>query len=220
MGVKKENMLMCDSKGVIYKGREGKLNPEKEEFAADTDRRTLAEAMEGSDVFIGVSIADAVSPEMLKSMNRDPIVFAMANPDPEIKYETALETRDDVIMATGRSDYPNQINNVLGFPFIFRGALDVKATDITEGMKVAASKALADLAREPVPEVVKKAYDNTDFSFGKEYIVPKPFDPRVIEWEAFAVAKAACEEGVAREPITDWDAYAKELRERVAGYWE
>jgi malate dehydrogenase (oxaloacetate-decarboxylating)(NADP+) len=123
-------------------------------------------------------------------------------------------------MATGRSDYPNQINNVLGFPFIFRGALDVKATDITEGMKVAASKALADLAREPVPEVVKKAYDNTDFSFGKEYIVPKPFDPRVIEWEAFAVAKAACEEGVAREPITDWDAYAKELRERVAGYWE
>jgi malate dehydrogenase (oxaloacetate-decarboxylating)(NADP+) len=220
MGVKKENMLMCDSKGVIYKGREGKLNPEKEEFAADTDRRTLAEAMEGSDVFIGVSIADAVSPEMLKSMNRDPIVFAMANPDPEIKYETALETRDDVIMATGRSDYPNQINNVLGFPFIFRGALDVKATDITEGMKVAASKALADLAREPVPEVVKKAYDNTDFSFGKEYIVPKPFDPRVIEWEAFAVAKAACEEGVAREPITDWDAYAKELRDRVAGYWE
>ncbi len=220
MGVKPENMLMCDSKGVIYKGRDGKLNPEKEEFARDTDKRTLAEAMEGSDVFIGVSVADAVNPEMLKSMNRDPIVFAMANPDPEIKYETALETRDDVIMATGRSDYPNQINNVLGFPFIFRGALDVKATDITEGMKVAASKALADLAREPVPDVVRRAYDNTDFTFGKNYIVPKPFDPRVIEWEAYAVARAACDEGVAREPITDWDAYAKELRERVEKYWE
>jgi malate dehydrogenase (oxaloacetate-decarboxylating)(NADP+) len=220
MGVKKENMLLCDSKGVIYKGREGKLNPEKEEFAADTDRRTLAEAMDGSDVFIGVSVKDTVTPEMLKSMNRDPIVFAMANPDPEIKYETAIETRDDVIMATGRSDYPNQINNVLGFPFIFRGALDVKATDITEGMKVAASKALADLAREPVPDIVKRAYDNTDFTFGKNYIVPKPFDPRVIEWEAYAVAQAACEEGVAREPISDWDAYAKELHDRMTKYWE
>jgi malate dehydrogenase (oxaloacetate-decarboxylating)(NADP+) len=220
MGVKPENMLLCDSKGVIYKGREGKLNPEKEEFAADTDKRTLAEAMEGSDVFIGVSVRDTVTPEMLKSMNRDPIVFAMANPDPEIKYETAIETRDDVIMATGRSDYPNQINNVLGFPFIFRGALDVKATDITEGMKVAASKALADLAREPVPDIVKRAYDNTDFTFGKNYIVPKPFDPRVIEWEAFAVAKAACEEGVAREPITDWDAYARQLHDRMQKYWE
>lgn len=220
MGVKKENLLMCDSKGVIYKGRSGKLNPEKEEFAAETDARSLADAMKGADVFIGVSVKDVVSPEMLKSMNRDPIVFAMANPDPEITYELARETRPDVIMATGRSDYPNQINNVLGFPFIFRGALDVRATNITEGMKIAASKALADLAKEPVLDVVKKAYDNTDFSFGPDYIVPKPFDPRVIEWEATAVAKQAVKEGVARAPISDWDAYVKELRGRVEKYWE
>ena len=220
LGVKKENLLLCDSKGVIYNGRPGKLNPEKEEFAADTDLRTLEEAMKGSDVFIGVSVKDCVTPEMLNSMNRDPIVFAMANPDPEITYDLAIETRSDVIMATGRSDFPNQINNVLGFPFIFRGALDVRATNITEGMKIAAAKALADLAKEPVPDVVKKAYDNTDFTFGKTYIVPKPFDPRVIEWEATAVAKKAVEEGVARVPIDDWDAYTEGLRKRVAKYWE
>ncbi len=220
LGVKKENLLMCDSKGVIYNGRPGKLNPEKEEFAADTELRSLEEAMEGSDVFIGVSVKDCVSPEMLNSMNRDPIVFAMANPDPEITYDLALETRSDVIMATGRSDFPNQINNVLGFPFIFRGALDVRATNITEGMKIAAAKALADLAKEPVPDVVKKAYDDTDFSFSKTYIVPKPFDPRVIEWEATAVAKKAVEEGVARVQINDWDAYTEGLKKRVAKYWE
>lgn len=220
MGVKKENLIMCDSKGVIYKGRPGTLNKEKEDFARDTNLRTLEEAMKGADVFIGVSAKDTVTPEMLKSMNKDPIVFAMANPDPEITYDLAIETRPDIIMATGRSDFPNQINNVLGFPFIFRGALDVRATDITEGMKIAASKALADLAKEPVPEVVKKAYNNTDFTFGRNYIVPKPFDPRVIEWEATAVAKKAVEEGIARTPISDWDAYVKTLRARVAKYWE
>ncbi len=219
LGVKKENLVMCDSKGVIYKGRPGTLNPEKEEFAADTDKRTLADAMKGADVFMGVSTKDVVSPEMLKSMNSDPVVFAMANPDPEIDYSLAVKTRSDVIMATGRSDFPNQINNVLGFPFIFRGALDVRATDITEGMKIAASKALAALAKEPVPEVVKKAYNNTDFSFGRNYIVPKPFDPRVIEWEALAVAKKAVEEGIARKPITDWDEYVKVLRARVEKNW-
>ena len=201
-------------------GRPGTLNPEKEEFAADTELRTLEDAMKGSDVFIGVSVRDCVSPAMLESMNRDPVVFAMANPDPEITYDLAVETRDDVIMATGRSDFPNQINNVLGFPFIFRGALDVRATNITEGMKIAAARALADLAKEPVPEVVKKAYDNTDFSFGRNYIVPKPFDPRVIEWEASAVARKAVEEGVARVTISDWDAYVEGLRKRVAKYWE
>jgi malate dehydrogenase (oxaloacetate-decarboxylating)(NADP+) len=220
MGVKKENLLMCDSKGVIYNGRPGTLNPEKEEFAAYTDTRTLSDAMKGADVFIGVSVKDAVSPEMVKSMNRDPVIFAMANPDPEITYDLAVETRSDVIMATGRSDYPNQINNVLGFPFIFRGALDVRATNITEGMKIVAAKALADLAREPVPDVVKKAYNNTDFSFGPKYIVPKPFDPRVIEWEAYAVARQAVKEGVARIPISDWDAYVKHLRKRMEKYWE
>ncbi|MFP4267987.1 MAG: malic enzyme-like NAD(P)-binding protein [Spirochaetaceae bacterium] len=220
LGVKKENLLMCDSRGVIYHGRPGTLNLEKEEFAAHTELRTLEEALRGADVFIGVSVKDCVSPQMLNSMNRDPVVFAMANPDPEITYDLAIETRSDVIMATGRSDFPNQINNVLGFPFIFRGALDVRATNITEGMKIAAARALAGLAKEPVPEVVKKAYDNTDFSFGRTYIVPKPFDPRVIEWEATAVAKQAVKEGVAREPVSDWDAYSKGLGKRVAKYWE
>jgi malate dehydrogenase (oxaloacetate-decarboxylating)(NADP+) len=220
LGVKKENLIMCDSKGVIYTGRPGILNPEKEEFARDTALRSLADAMKGADVFMGVSVKDAVSPEMLKSMNRDPVVFAMANPDPEITYDLALATRSDVIMATGRSDYPNQINNVLGFPFIFRGALDVRATNITEGMKIAAAHALADLAKEPVPDEVRKAYDNADFSFGRTYIVPKPFDPRVIEWEAVAVAKKAVEEGVARTPISDWDAYRLQLRERMKKFWE
>ncbi len=220
MGVKKENLLMCDSKGVIYNGRPGTINKEKEEFASDTDARTLGDAMKGADVFVGVSVKDAVSADMLKSMNRDPIVFAMANPDPEITYDLAIATRSDVIMATGRSDFPNQINNVLGFPFIFRGALDVRATNITEGMKIAASRALADLAKEAVPEGIKKAYDGVEFSFGRNYIVPKPFDPRVIEWEAVAVAKQAVAEGVARMPITDWDGYVLQLRERMRKYWE
>jgi len=218
-GVKKENLIMCDSKGVIFKGRTAGMTPHKESLANDTECRTLADALKGADVFVGASVADSVSAEMLKSMADTPIVMAMANPNPEISPELALATRDDVIMATGRSDYPNQINNVLGFPFIFRGALDVKATKITEGMKIAAAKALAALAKEPVPQSVKDAYNGKDFSFGPEYIVPKPFDPRVIEWEALAVAKAACEEGVAREPITDWDAYKVQLHKRMEKYW-
>ena len=220
MGIKKENLVMCDSTGVIYKGRTERMTPEKEFIANETDARTLSDAMKGADVFMGVSVKDCVSPEMLLSMNENPVVFAMANPDPEITYELATETRADVIMATGRSDYPNQINNVLGFPFIFRGALDVGATTITEGMKIAASKSLAALAKEDVPDIVKRAYGGKEFSFGKEYIVPKPFDPRVIEWEAVAVAKAACEEGVAKKPITDWEGYRESLRRRMKKYWE
>ena len=217
-GVRRENLVLCDSKGVIYKGREG-LSGQKEALAADTDARTLAEVMVGADVFMGLSVAGCVSQEMLLSMARDPIVFAMANPDPEITYEKAMATRDDVIMATGRSDYPNQINNVLGFPFIFRGALDVRATRITENMKMAAARALAALARKEVPPEVVKAYGGQSFSFGRDYIVPKPFDPRVIEEEAVAVAMAACRDGVARRPIKDWDAYRDSLKKRMAKYW-
>ncbi len=220
MGVQYKNLYMCDSKGVCYKGREKGMNKYKDIFALDTDKRTLADVMDGADVFIGVSQKDVVTAEMLLSMNKSPIVFAMANPDPEITYELAVETRDDVIMATGRSDYPNQINNVLGFPFIFRGALDVGAKKITEGMKIAAAKALADLAKEPVPESVKAAYGGEEFSFGPRYVVPKPFDPRVIEWEAVAVAKAAMDEGIATNPIKDWDAYKAGLKKRMAKYWE
>ena len=217
-GVKKENIIMLDSHGVIYKGREG-LTEEKAEFAVETDKRTLADAVNGADVFMGLSVAGCLKKEMLRSMAKDPIVFAMANPDPEITPEEALSARNDVIMATGRSDYPNQINNVLGFPFIFRGALDVRATRITENMKMAAAKALAALAKESVPEEVRKAYGGEDFSFGREYIVPKPFDPRVIEYEAVAVAKAAVEDGVALKPITDWEGYRESLKNRMAKYW-
>lgn len=217
-GVRKENIIMCDSKGVIYKGR-GKLSQEKEYFAAETEARTLEDVIRGADVFMGLSVKDCLTPQMLLSMASDPVVFAMANPDPEIKYETAVATRDDVIMATGRSDYPNQINNVLGFPFIFRGALDVRATRITENMKMAAARALADLAKEDVPEEVSNAYGGQQFTFGKNYIVPKPFDPRVIEAEAVAVARAACEDGVALKPISDWDAYTEGLRKRMEKYW-
>ncbi len=218
-GVKRENLFMCDREGIIRKDRD-KLGAEKVEFARDTELKTLADALVGADCFVGLSAANVMSQEMIKTMAENPIVFAMANPDPEIRPELALEARPDVIMATGRSDFPNQINNVLGFPFIFRGALDVRATSISEGMKMAAATALASLAKEPVPETVKKAYGGADFSFGPGYIVPKPFDPRVIEWEALAVAKAACEEGLAKEPITDWDAYRKELRDRMEKYWE
>ncbi len=219
-GVKHENVLMCDSKGVIYKGRTERMTVQKEEFAVETDARTLADAVNGADVFIGLSVADVLTPEMLNTMKRNPIVFAMSNPNPEISPELAHETRDDVIMATGRSDYPNQINNVLGFPFIFRGAMDVRSSKITEGMKMAAAIALADLAKEPVPQSVKDAYDGKDFSFGKDYLVPTPFDPRVIEWEAVAVAKAACEEGVAKHPISDWEGYRLELKKRMEKYWK
>ena len=218
-GVRKENLILLDSKGVIYKGREN-LTPEKAELAAETDARTLADAVKGADVFMGLSVAGCLKKEMLQSMNSDPIVFAMANPDPEITYEDAKAAREDVIMATGRSDYPNQINNVLGFPFIFRGALDVRASRITENMKMAAAKALAELAHEPITEEVRTAYGGKNFTFGRDYIVPKPFDPRVIEYEAVAVAKAACEDGVASSPITDWDAYRESLKKRMEKYWK
>lgn len=217
-GIKKENLILTDSKGVIYEGR-GNLTSEKAEFATKSEARTLAEAMVGADVFMGLSKPNLVTPEMLLSMNRDPLVFAMANPDPEITYELATATRADVIMATGRSDYPNQINNVLGFPFIFRGALDVRASRITENMKMAAAKALAALAKEEVPAEVSKAYGGEKFSFGRHYIVPKPFDPRVIEYEAVAVARAACADGVARSPIADFDAYRETLKKRMESYW-
>ena len=218
MGIKKENLIMTDIDGVIYKGRPG-LNPVHESLAADTPFRTLKEAIAGADVFMGVSAKGVLKPELLQSMAKDPIVFAMANPDPEITYEEAKSVRNDVIMGTGRSDYPNQINNILGFPFIFRGALDVRATEITENMKKAAALALARLTKEAVPEEVKKAYGGQDFSFGRNYIVPKPFDPRVIEWEAVAVAKAAVEDGVALSPITDWDGYRETLKKRMRAYW-
>jgi malate dehydrogenase (oxaloacetate-decarboxylating)(NADP+) len=214
LGVRPENVILCDSVGVIYKGRTEKMNPYKERYAAETDKRTLEDAMVGADVFVGVSIADLVTQDMIRSMNDKPIVFAMANPDPEITYEAAREARDDVIMATGRSDYPNQVNNVLGFPFIFRGALDVRARAINEEMKIAAVKALADLAKEDVPDMVSRAYGDAELRFGPEYIIPKPFDPRVLTWEAPAVARAAMESGVARVEI-DLDQYRDELEARL-----
>ncbi|APY11248.1 NADP-dependent malic enzyme [Seonamhaeicola sp. S2-3] len=213
-GAKKENMVMLDSKGVIRKDREN-LSSEKAEFATHRKIDTLDEAMEGADVFIGLSKADIVSPEMLLSMAKDPIVFAMANPNPEINYDLAVATRKDIIMATGRSDHPNQVNNVLGFPFIFRGALDVRASKINEEMKMAAVKALAKLAKEPVPEQVNVAYGETKLAFGKDYIIPKPFDPRLIAEVPPAVAKAAMDTGVAKSPITDWEDYQDVLRERL-----
>ncbi|MDG1571012.1 NADP-dependent malic enzyme [Robiginitalea sp. M366] len=212
-GVRPENMVMLDSKGVIRNDRDN-LSPEKKEFATDRKIDTLEEAVKDSDVFIGLSIADILSPEMLRSMNPRPIVFAMANPNPEIAYDLALETRDDLIMATGRSDHPNQVNNVLGFPYIFRGALDVRATKINEAMKMAAVKALADLAKQPVPEQVNIAYGETRLTFGDEYIIPKPFDPRLIAEVPPAVARAAMESGVAKAPIQDWDRYREELLQR------
>lgn len=213
-GVKRENIAMFDTKGHINKKRND-LNKYKAQFAQDIVYKDLADAMKGADVFIGLSKGNIVSKEMVKSMAKNPIVFAMANPDPEIKYEDAIEARKDVIMATGRSDYPNQVNNVLGFPFIFRGALDVRARKINEEMKMAATKALAELAREKVPEVVINAYGGKEFSFGPEYIIPKPFDPRVLWYVAPAVAKAAMESGVARKPIEDINAYKEQLQERL-----
>ncbi|MBW8242101.1 NADP-dependent malic enzyme [Muricauda oceani] len=212
-GARAENIVMLDSKGVIRSDREN-LSGEKEEFATDRKIDTLEEAMVDADVFIGLSIADIVSPGMLSSMAENPIVFAMANPNPEIEYNLACETRKDIIMATGRSDHPNQVNNVLGFPFIFRGALDVRATKINEEMKMAAVRALADLTREPVPEQVNIAYDATRLTFGRNYIIPKPFDPRLITKIPPAVAKAAMDSGVAKFPIQDWDKYEEELYQR------
>jgi len=214
LGVKPENLVMTDSKGVITTQRSD-LNKYKKQFATSRNIHTLADAMEGADVFLGLSVANMLSKEMLKSMAPNPIVFAMANPDPEIEYHDAISTRSDLIFATGRSDYPNQINNVLGFPFIFRGALDVRAKCINEEMKVAATYALARLAKEPVIECVKKAYDIDKIEFGKEYIIPKPLDPRLISRVSTAVAKAAIETGVAKKIITDWDAYQEELNKRL-----
>ncbi|CAL2103962.1 NADP(+)-dependent malate dehydrogenase [Tenacibaculum sp. 190130A14a] len=213
LGAKRENVVMCDSKGVIRKDRDN-LTSQKAEFATDRDIRTLEEAMVDSDVFIGLSKGNVVSPEMLLSMEKNPIVFAMANPEPEISYELAVATREDIIMATGRSDNPNQVNNVLGFPFIFRGALDVRATKINEEMKMAAVHAIADLAKKTVPEQVNIVYDEVSLSFGKDYIIPKPFDPRLIYEIPPAIAKAAIESGVAQEPIVDWDKYIEELMDR------
>jgi malate dehydrogenase (oxaloacetate-decarboxylating)(NADP+) len=216
VGVSKKNIIICDTSGVIYKGRKEKMTPQKEEFAVETKARNLTDAFKGVDCFVGLSAANVVTPDMVKSMAKNPIVFAMANPDPEILPEAAHEVRPDVIMATGRSDYPNQVNNVLGFPSIFRGALDVHATTINEEMKLAAAHALADLARLDVPDSVSAAYSNKQFHFGPEYIIPKPFDPRVLTTVAPAVAKAAMASGVARKPIKDLKAY-KESLEALGG---
>ena len=213
MGVRHENVTMCDSKGVIWKGREG-IDQFKSAHAIDTDKRTLAEAVVGTDVFLGLSVAGAMSQDMVKSMARQPIIFAMANPDPEITPPDAMAARPDAIVATGRSDYPNQVNNVLGFPFIFRGALDVRATAINEEMKIAAAKAIAELAREQVPEEVAAAYGKNQ-QFGREYIIPAPFDPRLMEVVSSAVAKAAMDSGVAQKPIEDFDAYRHSLKARL-----
>ncbi|WP_316817909.1 NADP-dependent malic enzyme [Pedobacter nyackensis] len=214
LGAKKENIVMCDRSGVIRDNREN-LDAIKREFATSRKLDTLEEAMKDSDVFIGLSSADCVSEDMLKSMAKNPIVFAMSNPNPEIAYELAIKSRKDIIMATGRSDYPNQVNNVLGFPYIFRGALDVRATAINEEMKIAAVRAIAELAKKSVPEAVNMAYNEKNIKFGKEYIIPKPMDMRLMTNVSIAVAKAAIESGVARKVITDWDAYEEELKHRL-----
>lgn len=214
LGAKRENIIMCDSRGVIYEGRNAGLNPQKERFLVDTDKRTIGDALVGADVFVGLSNGGAINQEDVKNMAKNPIIFAMANPDPEILPAEAKEARSDVITATGRSDFANQVNNVLGFPFIFRGALDVRATKINDEMKVAAAYSLAALAKEPVPESVAKAYGDQKFEFGPDYIVPKPFDPRVLVWESAAVAQAAMETGVSRIKI-DLDSYKKSLEDKI-----
>ncbi len=214
LGVRHENILMCDTNGVLYQGRTKGMNEFKQRFAQPTERRTLADAMIGADVLFGLSAANCVTPEMLKVMAPDPVVFAMANPDPEIPYDVAVAARPDIIMATGRSDFPNQVNNVLGFPFIFRGALDVRATAINDQMKLAATKALATLAKEDVPDAVRRAYGVEDMQFGREYIIPKPFDSRVLIWVASAVAQAAMESGVAQQTV-DLDEYREQLQRRL-----
>ncbi len=216
LGVRPENVVMCDSKGVISKKRTD-LNSQKAQFATDRDITTLAEAMVGADVFLGLSVKDVLTAEMVQSMAPNPIVFALANPDPEIAYDVAMASRPDLIFATGRSDYPNQINNVLGFPYIFRGALDCGASTINEEMKLSAVKAIADLTKQPVPSVVNAAYGMSDLHFGRDYILPKPLDPRLITCVAPAVARGAMESGVARRPITDWEAYNTKLR-KLMGY--
>lgn len=215
MGVKKENIIMADSRGVINNKRKD-LNKYKMEFVTDRNIDTLEEALQDADMFLGLSSCDLLTPGMLARMAKDPIVFAMANPNPEIAYDVAMSTRKDLIFATGRSDYPNQINNVLGFPYIFRGALDVRASSINEEMKVAASKALADLTKEPVPGQVLKAYNLKELKFGRDYIIPKPLDSRLISRVASAVAQAAMDSGVAKFPITDMDEYRKSLDRRLS----
>lgn len=216
LGVKKENIVMCDSKGVLTKKRTN-LSELKQYFAIDSDITTLDEAIEGADVFLGLSSANVLTKEMVRKMNSNPIVFALANPNPEISYEEAMDARDDIIFATGRSDYPNQVNNVLGFPYIFRGALDVRATAINEEMKLAASRAIADLAKDIVPDVINTAYELKKLKFGRDYIIPKPLDPRLLTTVSVAVAKAAIESGVARRNITDWNVYENRLEEMM-GY--
>ncbi len=210
LGVPLANIWMCDIAGLVYNGRKEEMFSQKEIFAKGQQPATLAQTMEGADVFIGLSAANIVTPEMVKRMRPDPIIFAMANPEPEIAYDVAVAARPDAIVATGRSDYPNQINNVLGFPFIFRGALDVRARKINDAMKIAASQALAQLAHEPVPADVLKAYDIDHLEFGRDYLVPKPLDKRVCQWEAGAVARAAMDSGVARHPL-DLDRYCRQL---------
>jgi malate dehydrogenase (oxaloacetate-decarboxylating)(NADP+) len=214
LGVRAENLVMCDSKGVIRTDNPN-LDDIKRPFATTRDLKTLTDAMKNADVFVGLSKADVVTQDMLRSMNKDCVVFALANPNPEITYELAMASRPDIILATGRSDYPNQVNNVLGFPYIFRGALDVRATKITEEMKLAAVYALANLTKQPVPEIVNLAYNESNVTFGRQYIIPKPIDPRLITTVSPAVAKAAMESGVAKEPITDWDKYEQQLLNRL-----
>jgi malate dehydrogenase (oxaloacetate-decarboxylating)(NADP+) len=216
LGARRENLVLCDKSGVIWRGRPDDMDPYKQEFASDTKARTLAEALVGADVFIGLSVGGVVTADMVRSMARDPIVFAMANPNPEISYEEARAAREDAIVATGRSDYPNQVNNVLGFPFLFRGALDVRATDINEAMKLAAVQALAELAREDVPDAVLRAYGLESLRFGREYLIPKPFDYRVLLRVPPAVARAAMESGVARIPIQDFEAYHRRLETLIS----
>jgi len=216
LGARRENIVLCDRAGVIYEGREDDMDPYKREFVSATPARTLTEAMVGADVFVGLSVAGVVTPDMVRAMARDPIVFAMANPDPEIGYEEARAAREDAIVATGRSDYPNQVNNVLGFPFLFRGALDVRASDINDAMKLAAVHALAELAREDVPDAVLRAYGLTSLRFGREYLIPKPFDYRVLLRVPPAVARAAMESGVARVPIEDFEVYHRRLETLIS----
>ena len=213
VGVRRENMIFCDSQGVVTTYRTD-INEIKREFATSRRITTLAEAIHDADVFLGVSKADVLTPEMLRTMATNPIVMALANPDPEIAYDKAVVSRPDIIFATGRSDYPNQVNNVLGFPYIFRGALDVRATKINEEMKLAAAHALAELTRQPVPTMVLRAYGVEKLEFGRTYLIPKPLDPRLLCTVAPAVAKAAVESGVAKQPIADWDTYAESLRKR------
>jgi len=213
LGVPKNNIYLCDSMGVIYQGRTENMNTYKEIWVTDINARSLTEVIVGADVFIGLSVKDVLTPEMLLSMNNNPIVFALANPDPEIAYDLAYQTRSDIIMATGRSDYPNQINNLLAFPYIFRAALDVRATKITNKMKLAATYALAELARQPVPEVVKTIYQDQQLEFGKKYIIPKPLDPRLLEVVTVAVVKAAYKDNVAQLEISDLEAYTTKLNQ-------